>query len=172
MRVVIFILVLIAALVMAAGCTQTPATVEQETQTALNNVSVALSAPTTSAIPEPTFAPLATSAGYIAPPTQTPRAIVSAQDPIIGNWIMSPGSPYSCNANVLEDGTGAISCEYVYDRSITWQNVGWDQNRTWMMDYNITDLSSGTVYPAEYSTTSGDLYSSILPGGAYFERGG
>ena len=41
-----------------------------------------------------------------------------------------------------------------------------------MMDYNITDLSSGTVYPAEYSTTSGDLYSSILPGGTYFERGG
>ena len=116
------------------------------------------------------FAPMVTSSAYNPPPAQTTQASTSSSDPIVGNWILTTSQPYSCGATIEGDGTGSVSCEYIYNRVIKWADVGQDQNQTFLEDYNITDTSDGSVYKAEYSSVSGELYSELLPDGTYFKK--
>ena len=165
----IFAIVIIAGCVVS-GC-MTPWDAKEETGKVLDNASDYL-IPQTSPIETLTFSPVITSSSYVAQQQRTPSPTLKPQanDPIIGRWRLSPGTPYSCTASILESGFGGISCEYIYNRDIKWENTGWDKNQTWMMDYNITDSSSGDVYQAEYSSMTDNIFSSILPSGTYLVR--
>lgn len=168
-----FVLALIALVAcLVSGC-MTPWDAKEETGKVLDNASNVL-APQTIPAETLTFSPLTTSSSYVTQQQRTPSPTTKLlpNDPIIGRWALSPGAPYSCTANILETGTGSISCEYIYNRDIRWENVGQNQNQTWLNDYNITDSSSGSVYQTEYSSMTDSLYSDILPGGTYFVRVG
>jgi hypothetical protein len=168
MRAIILFPVLIIGCLLIAGCA-TPLEVKQDTSDILNNSSDLLTLPQTMVVPD-TLSPLVTSDSYVPRSTVSKTTVSSPTDPIIGNWKLSTGAPYSCSASVLEDNTGAISCELIYNKDIAWENLGQDQNQTWMTDYNITDTSSNEVYSAQYSSMTDKLYSGILPGGTYFVR--
>lgn len=170
MKLLLIFTAVVVAACMVSGC-MTPWDAKEETGKVLDNASDYL-IPQITPIETLTFSPLVTSSSYVTQQQRTisPTLKPQVNDPIIGRWMLSPGTPYSCTASILETGTGSISCEYIYNRDIQWENIGQNQNQTWLNNYNITDSSSGDVYQAEYSSMTDKLYSEILPSGTYLTR--
>ena len=175
MRSGILIVGIVIALVILAGCLQTPAQVSQSTKEILNNTSV-IGPETVPTITQPTFGPLKTSSAYIPITAQTTApqlAPVGEKDPIIGNWILSGQSGYNCDATFGADGSGSADCNSflvpLFSKSFDWENTGRDANQSFMTDYNIT-AEDGAYYSAQYSSGSGKLYSTILPDNTYLVR--
>lgn len=128
--------------------------------------------------PQPTFGPLVTSSAY---PVKTSKpsptvgpATASSNDPIVGQWTLNGQSGYSCYVAAYSDGTGNADCNSflipIASKSFHWVNEGDDANQSFMTDYNITEDESGNYYPAQYSSISGSLYSSMLPANTYLTK--
>ena len=166
MKSIYFLIASIVGLAVISGCLQPPSI----TNVVVSTITPDITASATTSTPMEEFAPMVTSSAYNPPPAQITASPASSSDPIVGQWTLTSSQPYSCGATIDGDGTGAISCEYVYDRDIKWVDVGQDENQTFMEDYNITDTSDGSVYKAEYSSMSGELYSELLPDGTYFKK--
>ena len=166
MKSIYFLIASIVGLAVVSGCLQPPSI----TNVVVSTITPDITASATTSTPMEEFAPMVTSSAYNPPPAQTTQASTSSSDPIVGNWVLTSSQPYSCGATIEGDGTGSVSCEYIYNRDIKWADVGQDQNQTFLEDYNITDTSDGSVYKAEYSSVSGELYSELLPDGTYFKK--
>ena len=74
----------------------TPWDAKEETGKVLDNASDYL-IPQTTPVETLTFSPLVTSSSYVTQQQRTPSPTLKPQvnDPIIGRWMLSPGTPYS-----------------------------------------------------------------------------
>ena len=153
---------ILVAIVCVSGCTDNKNQMPPIESTATNNITP---------VPELThseFQPLG---------SHTPNAIVttiptSLEDPIIGYWKLNGASGYSCHAIFAPDNTGLIDCSALFinlaNERVTWEKT--TDKYTFMRSYNVTRLSTGNVYSAQYSNYDNTIVSEFLPDGSYLQR--
>lgn len=173
MQIKIVVGLLAFGLILVAGCIQTPAQVSQDTKAILNNTSITVPDIT---IIQPTFAPVTPNPDRTRIPTRTPAPTLQSvnPDPIVGQWVLTGQTGYSCYVAAYSDGTGRADCNSflvpVGSKTFHWENTGRDANQSFMTDYNITQDDSDDYYSAQYSSISGGLYSTMLPANTYLIR--
>lgn len=156
-NVILFSGLLIAGLMLSAGCASTPSPQTQNT-TVISNT------PT----PESTFVSPTRSG---ATSTVTPAPALTAthhMDYIIGSWKLV-NAPYSCDAIFVDSGYGHLNCAYslvTRQRNIAWSNNGTiDQDNK---SYHI--VIEGTADTGAVIMVDGHLVSDILPEGSYLVK--
>jgi hypothetical protein len=158
--------VVLAALILIAGCVQTEQPVPTVTPAQSSEATPTIT------LQQETMHPLETSSAYVAPSVVVVITPQERQDPIIGTWhLVGDQKPTDCTAVLFPSNTGYLICTanmvQLADKDFSWQPI---TSMNGITGSYMINLTTGENYTAQYSEHNGWITSDILPPGTELIR--